>query len=88
MQTPINSGSSFFNYKEFFSIVLLVICDAKYRFIIVDIGDSGRQSNGSVYNFSHLDYANENNTVKIPGGEILKPFLDCNPLLEIAQIII
>ncbi len=41
MQAPHNSGSSFFNYKNFFSIVLLGICDAKYRFIIVDIGDSG-----------------------------------------------
>ena len=67
MQAPAKSGSSFFTYKKTFSIVLLAICDARYKFTLVDIGDTGRQSDGSVYNSSHLGYAIENNLLKIPG---------------------
>ena len=33
---------------------------------MVDIGDSGRQSDGSVYQNSHLGYAIENNTLNSP----------------------
>ena len=43
-----NSGSSYFNYESFHSMVLLVICDAKYCFILVDIGSYGRDNNVAV----------------------------------------
>nr|XP_047124352.1 protein ANTAGONIST OF LIKE HETEROCHROMATIN PROTEIN 1-like [Hydra vulgaris] len=66
MFAPARSGSSYFNYKKTHSIVLMAVSDAKYRFILVDIGDSGRQSNGSVYNNSRLGFAIENNLLKIP----------------------
>ena len=42
MQAPARSGSSFFNYKKTHSIVLMAICNTRYQFTIVDIGDSGR----------------------------------------------
>ena len=69
MQAPHNGGSGYFNYKKTHSIVLMAVCNARYEFIMVDIGDSGRQSDGSVYNNSHLGYAIENNTVNIPQPE-------------------
>ena len=49
----------------------MTVCDAKYRFTLVDIGDSGRQSAGSVYNNSTLGYAIENNTIDLPFDEKL-----------------
>ncbi|XP_011858800.1 PREDICTED: uncharacterized protein LOC105556330, partial [Vollenhovia emeryi] len=39
---PLQSGSSYFNYKEKFSIVLLGLVDAELRFIFVDVGTNGR----------------------------------------------
>ena len=47
MQAPAGSGASFFNYKKTHSIVLLAVCNARYQFSLVDIGDSGRQSDGA-----------------------------------------
>lgn len=42
IKAPSNSGSFFHNYKGYFSLVLLAIVDASYRFIWVDIGDYGK----------------------------------------------
>ena len=66
MQAPARSGSAFFNYKKQHSIVLMAVCSATYKFLLVDIGDSGRQSDGSVYANSNLGYAIENNQLQIP----------------------
>ena len=63
IQAPHNSGSAYVNYKKTLSIVLLAVCNAKYEFTVVDIGDSGRQSDGSVYNNSHLGFTIGNNTL-------------------------
>ena len=60
MQAPHNAGSGYFNYKKTHSVVLLAICNANYEFILVDIGDSGRQNDGSAYANSHLGFCIEN----------------------------
>ncbi|XP_036326108.1 protein ANTAGONIST OF LIKE HETEROCHROMATIN PROTEIN 1-like [Rhagoletis pomonella] len=44
LQCPRKSGSMFFNYKKFHSIVLMAACDAKYTFTAVSIGSYGSQS--------------------------------------------
>jgi len=36
-----NSGSAFYNYKQFFSMILLATCDAAYKFTWIDIGQYG-----------------------------------------------
>ena len=39
IQAPPRSGSTFFNYKKSFSIVLLAVCNDNYEFTLPDIGD-------------------------------------------------
>ena len=50
--------------------MLPAVCNAKYEFIMVDIGDSGRQSDGSVYNNSQLGFSNESNALNLQDPDI------------------
>ena len=67
IRPPPNSGSYYFNYKHSFSIVLLALVDADYKFIYVDVGSNGRISDGGVFRNSTLFSSVESNSLRIPG---------------------
>ena len=71
MQAPHNSGSAYFNYKKTHNVVPLTVCNVKYKFTMVDIGDSGKQSDGSVYNNIQLGFAIKNNTLNLPDPDVV-----------------
>ena len=54
IQCPVNSGSLFYNYKSYFSIVLLAVTSADYRFVMVDIGTYGSSNDSGVLNNTSL----------------------------------
>ncbi|KAE8291511.1 hypothetical protein D5F01_LYC11119 [Larimichthys crocea] len=66
IQAPPLTGSQYFNYKKTFSIVLLAIVDSNYRFRVIQVGDFGRTSDGSVYAGSALGRGMETKTLDVP----------------------
>nr|CAI5861772.1 unnamed protein product [Callosobruchus analis] len=58
---PANTGAMYYNYKNFYSIVLMAIVNAEYEFLYVDVGKNGRLSDGGDEAFALHDH-------------ILKPF--------------
>ena len=70
---PFNSGSDFFNYKGFFSVVLLAMVDAHGNFRYVDIGAPGRFSDGGVFQNSTLSKALEAGSLNLPPARQLIP---------------
>ncbi|CAB3979551.1 Hypothetical predicted protein [Paramuricea clavata] len=72
IQAPPRCGSEYFNYKKTHSIVLLAVCNANYEFILIDVGDNGRQSDGGVYTNSKIGYAIDKNLLDIPTPDIIE----------------
>ena len=85
LQAPYNSGSLFYDYKQRFSIVLLGLVDATYRFTYVDVGANGRQSDAGIYNNSNLSYALEHNIFNIPAPEVLPNSTAVAPYVVVAD---
>lgn len=49
---PQHTGSQYYNYKHFYSIVLLAICDANYNFIDIDVGCYGKSADSTINEYS------------------------------------
>ena len=82
---PPNSGSYYFNYKHTFSIVLLAIVDANYKFIYTDVGCNGRISDGGVFRNCNLYSALEQNTLNIPKESVLPGTQQLFPFVIVAE---
>lgn len=60
MKALPGSGSTYYNYKNQHSIMLMARCDAEYRFTTVNIGAPGRCSDGGVFKNPMLAHLLEN----------------------------
>ncbi|GIX97171.1 DDE Tnp4 domain-containing protein [Caerostris darwini] len=70
-KAPPNTGSQYHHYKGGFSIILLACVDADYKFVLVDIGWEGHNSDGGVFIHSVIGQAIECNKINIPNSAAL-----------------
>ncbi|CAH1968459.1 unnamed protein product [Acanthoscelides obtectus] len=68
---PSGSGSYYYNYKGFHSMVLLAFVYANYRILKCDFGTNGRVSDGGVLQNTKFFEKLQNNLLKIPVEETI-----------------
>ena len=68
---PRRGGAVYYNYKSFYSVVLMAVVDAHYRFIYVNVGAPGSGSDGGVFGRTLLKQQLENDELDIPAAEPL-----------------
>jgi hypothetical protein len=68
---PPYTGSQYFNYKGFYSILLFALVDADYKFIWADLSGKGAASDAQVYNESELKQCSDDGTISFSDAEPL-----------------
>ena len=71
IKKPNNLGSVFYNYKGLFSVVLLALVDAEYKFIWIDTGGEGHQSDAHLFGSSELKECINDNPIHFPDSDRL-----------------
>jgi hypothetical protein len=66
VRCPGRTGSLYHNYKGFFSLVLMALVDADYKFLWIDIGGYGSQCDAQIYNASELKDCLEDGSIGFP----------------------
>lgn len=49
IEAPWSSGSLFYNYKSHNSKILQAVVDAEAKFVVVDVGEAGKNGDGGVF---------------------------------------
>lgn len=61
-----NAASLYRNYLRYFSIVMMEVCDAQYKFTFVDVGAFGSQNDANVFNMSTFGESLHSGTINLP----------------------
>lgn len=80
IKKPAHSGSVYHNYKKFFSVILMALVDAEYRFIWIDVGTPGSHSDAQIWNDCELHTFIKDQQLEVPeeeplpGGDVPVPY--------------
>ena len=66
IQCLFNSGSLFYNYKTYFSIVLLAVASADYRFVMIEAGAYGSSNDSGVLDHTTFFKQLRNKDLDVP----------------------
>ncbi|XP_041983090.1 putative nuclease HARBI1 [Aricia agestis] len=66
---PADTGALYYNYKNFYCVVLMAIVNANYEFIFADVGKNGRNSDGGVFEYTSFWRMLTNDGLHIPERE-------------------
>ena len=79
IQCPRLSGTQFYNFKGFFSIVLMAVCDANYCFTLFDLGQFGSNNDSGILANSVMDDLLENRQLNIPESRVINETVGALP---------
>jgi len=68
---PGKSGSLFYNYKQFFSVVLMAVTDASYKFLYYDIGGYGSEGDSTVFQNCSFGMSLLENKLNLPTDKLV-----------------
>ena len=71
IECPKNLGTLYHNYKSFFSLVLLAICDARYCFTFIDVGQYRNNNDSEVLRNSPIGECFSSNLLQVPAPAIV-----------------
>lgn len=71
IKKPSNSGSLYYNYQGFFSIVLMAVCDANYRILYMDCGAYGHNNDAGIFERSAFLRELRSGSLSLPDAEPL-----------------
>ena len=71
---PPNSGSLYYNYKGYFSLVLMALVDHQYKFTYIDVGEHGSNSDSNVFRNSNLGTRFMQGHLDVPAPKALPNF--------------
>lgn len=81
IQAQVNSGSSFYYYKGYFSFILIAACDARYRFTVVDTGAFGCDTDAGTFSKNAFGSQRIHGKLSLPlpsplpGRDVMSPFI-------------
>ena len=79
MKEPNKSGSEYYNYNYFFSLILLALVKTEYRFLLIESGSSGSCSDKQIFNRRDSGEQIEDGSLGLPAPE---PLWDGGPELH------
>lgn len=71
IRKPAHSGSIYYNYKGYYSIVMLVLADGEYKALWADVDSPGSESDCGIFNRSGLIRSLSTGTIGFPPPEPL-----------------
>ena len=71
IRCPRQSGSKYYNYKGFYSMLVLALLDADYRFLWADAGNNGSSSDAQIFNKCQLKQSLFDETIGFPDADPL-----------------
>ena len=66
LKNPNNTGALYYNYKGFFSVVMLALVDGQYRFRWVDADTAGSLSDAQILNAYQLKRKTDDGRIGFP----------------------